>query len=202
MIGDKRLLLTCRQPVCSAIILMAGLICWMPAVLGETLMDIHALFEAAEREGRVGVTRKSQEVDARPAVPGEVVVTRIAGQGKETQSKPAVEGDMVVRNRCEPTGNEEYLVSANTFAQRYDGPLGPEDAQGWRPYRPLGPKMLYLIGRPKDGAFSFTAPWGEEMVARPGDAIVRNPADPKDTYRVAAESFACTYEILEPPRAR
>ena len=43
-------------------------------------MDIHALFEAAEREGRVGVTRKSQEVDARPAVPGEVVVTHIAGR--------------------------------------------------------------------------------------------------------------------------
>ena len=164
-------------------------------------MDIHSLFEAAEREGRVGVTRKAQEVDARPAVPGEVVVTHIAGEGKETQSKPAAAGDMVVRNRCESTGNEEYLVSASTFPQRYEGPLGPEDAKGWRSYRPLGPKMLYLVVRPKDGTFSFTAPWGEEMVARPGDAIVRNPADPKDTYRVAAGSFACTYEILETPRA-
>jgi hypothetical protein len=127
--------------------------------------------------------------------------TQIADEGKETQSKPAAAEDMVVRNRCESTGNEEYLVSASTFPQRYEGPLGPEDAQGWRPYRPLGPKMLYLVVRPEDGAFSFTAPWGEEMAARPGDAIVRNPADPKDTYRVAAASFACTYEILEPPRA-
>lgn len=163
-------------------------------------MDIHALFETAEREGRVGVTRKSQVVDARPAVPGEIVVTHIAAEGKETQSTPAVEGDMVVRNHCEPTGNEEYLVNASTFLQRYEGPLGPMDTKGWRPYRPRGPKMLYFVVRPKDGAFSFTAPWGEEMVARPGDAIVRNPADPKDTYRIAGVSFACTYEILEPPR--
>lgn len=164
-------------------------------------MDIHALFEAAEREGRVGITRKREQVDARPAVPGEVVVTYIANEGKETQSRPAVAGDMVVRNRCEPTGNEEYLVSATTFPQRYEGPLGPEDADGWRPYRPLGPEMRYLVVRPKDGAFSFTAPWGEQMVARPGDAIVRSVANPSDTYRVAAVSFACTYEILVHPAA-
>jgi hypothetical protein len=67
---------------------------------GGRLMDIHSLFEAAEREGRAGVTRKAQEVDARPAVPGEVVVTQIADEGKETQSKPAAAGDMVVRNRA------------------------------------------------------------------------------------------------------
>jgi hypothetical protein len=58
--------------------------------------------------------------------------------------------------------------------------------------------MLYVVVRPEDGKFSFTAPWGEPMVARPGDAWVRNPADPKDTYRVAATAFKCTYEILEP----
>ncbi|MGZ8996401.1 MAG: hypothetical protein ACXW25_07105 [Rhodospirillales bacterium] len=162
-------------------------------------MDIHALFAAAEKEGRVGLARKTEEVDARRAVPGEVVVTYIAKEGKETQSRPAVEGDMVVRNRCEPTGNEEYLVSESTFPERYNGPLGPEDDEGWRPYRPLGPEMLYLLVRPEDGAFSFTAPWGEQMVARPGDAIVRSLSDPNDTYRVAEVSFACTYEILEPP---
>lgn len=81
-------------------------------------MDIHALFEKAERDGRVGVARKSRPVDARPAAPGEVVVTIIADEGKETQSRPAAAGDMVIRNRCEATGNEEYLVSACTFAER------------------------------------------------------------------------------------
>ena len=37
------------------------------------------------------------------------------------------------------------------------------------------------------------------MVARPGDAIVRNPASPNDTYRIAAASFTCTYEIVKAP---
>lgn len=164
-------------------------------------MDIRALFEAAEQEGRVGVTRKLQAVDARAAVPGEVVVTYIANEGKETQSRPADAGDMVVRNRSESTGNEEYLVSASVFPERYQGPLGPEDADGWRPYRPVGQDMLYFVVQPKDGAFSFIAPWGEEMVARPGDAIVRSTADPNDIYRVAADSLAGTYEILVHPAA-
>jgi hypothetical protein len=60
------------------------------------LRDIHILFEAAQRDGRVGLARKLQPVDARPVVPGEIVVTIIADEGKETQSKPAAEGDMIV----------------------------------------------------------------------------------------------------------
>jgi hypothetical protein len=184
----------------AALVLLAALACRTSPGFGGDSMDLDALFEAAHKEGRVGVARKSEEVDARPAAPGEVVVTYIANEGKETQSRPAVAGDMVVRNRCEPTGNEEYLVSASVFPQRYEGPLGPEEEEGgWRPYRPLGPELLYFILRPEDGTFFFWAPWSEEMVARPGDAIVRNPADPKDTYRVAAASFACTYEVVKAP---
>ena len=33
------------------------------------------------------------------------------------------------------------------------------------------------------------------MVAHPGDALVQDPDDEKDTYRVAKISFACTYEV-------
>ena len=164
-------------------------------------MDVHALFDTAELEGRVGVARKSKLVDARAAIPGEVIVTEILGEGRETQSRPAEAGDMVVRNRCEATGNEQYLVSARTFAERYEGPLGVVDQGGWSAYRPLGPEMRYVVVRPEDGAFTFIAPWNEEMVAKPGDVIVRNPVDAKDTYRVAAASFACTYEILRAPGA-
>lgn len=58
--------------------------------------------------------------------------------------------------------------------------------------------MRYFIVREADGAFTFTAPWGEAMVARPGDAIVRDPQDPADTYRIAAAAFACTYEVVQP----
>jgi hypothetical protein len=137
-------------------------------------------------------------VDVRPAEPGEVVFTVIAGEGKETASPPAHEGDMVVRDRCPATGNEAILVSAAKFAERYEGPVGPADAAGWRAYRPRGVEMKYFLVRPADGSFSFTAPWGEPMFARPGNAIVRSSKDPADTYRIAAAAFACTYEILRP----
>lgn len=183
--------------------LVAGFVCALATpVQGDTRLDINALFDAAEKEGRVGIARKSRPVDVRPATPGEVIVTIIADEGKETQSRPAAEGDRVVRNRCPETGNEEYLVSAKAFAERYEGPLGPADQGGWQAYRPLGPDMRYLRLRPEDGSFTFTAPWGEAMVARPGDVIVRDAGDPKDTYRVAGRSFDCTYEIIQPGNPR
>jgi hypothetical protein len=92
-------------------------------------VDVYALFDQAEREARVGIARKTMAVDAKPARPGEVVVTLIEGEGEETQSPPAREGDMVVRNRCPATGNEQILVEAAKFAQRYEG----------RPDRPMPP---------------------------------------------------------------
>jgi hypothetical protein len=162
-------------------------------------INVHAMFDQAEREGRVGLARKTRPVDVRAAQPSEVVVTVVAGEGKETQSPRARPGDMVARNRCPETGNEEILVSAAKFAERYEGPLGPADPAGWQPYRPRGVEMDYFIVRAADGTFTFTAPWGEPMLARPGDAIVRDPHDPADTYRIAAAAFACTYEILRAP---
>jgi hypothetical protein len=168
---------------------------WVAAASAQT--DVHAMFDGAEQGGRVGVARKTMPVDVRPAEGGEVVVTVIAGEGEETRSPPAQSGDMVVRNRCPATGNEEILVAAAKFAERYEGPIGPADAAGWQPYRPRGIEMRYFVVRPDDGTFTFTAPWGEPMVARPGDAIVRDPQNPADTYRIAAAAFECTYDILE-----
>jgi hypothetical protein len=162
----------------------------------QTPVDVAALFAKAEQEGRVGVARKTKPVDVRPARPGEIIVTVIAGEGKETQSPPAQPGDMVVRNRCAETGNEEILVTAGKFKERYEGPISLPDADGWQPYRPRGVEMLYFTVRDADSSFTFQAPWGELMVARTRDAIVRNPQDLKDTYRIAAAAFACTYEIL------
>ena len=161
--------------------------------------DVHALFDAAEAAGRVGIARKTKPVDGRPAKPGEIIVTVIKGEGKETQSPPAEAGDVVIRNRCPETGNEEYLVKAARMATRYEGPLGAADAQGWQAYRPKGIELRYFVVGTGEGDFTFKAPWGEDMVARPGDAIVRNPQDPKDTYRVAGLSFACTYEVVKAP---
>ena len=140
------------------------------AVRAQSQLDISDLFTRAIQGERTGLARKTKPVDARPARPGEKVVTFIAGEGKETQSPPA------------------------------EGPLGPPDDAGWSTYRPRGNEMLYFLVQPSDGTFTFKAPWGELMIARPGDAIVRDPKDPQDTYRVAAAAFDCTYEIEELPK--
>jgi hypothetical protein len=75
--------------------------------------DVQALFATAEASERVGVARKSKPIDARPAHPGEVIVTHVKGEGEETRSEPA-EGDRVVRNRCPATGNEKDFVKAKS----------------------------------------------------------------------------------------
>lgn len=169
------------------------------AVAQAPQKDQVALFAAAAKDGRTGVARKTKPVDARPAIAGEVIVTVIESEGVETTSKPAEEGDWVVRNRCPETGNEEYLVSAAKFPARYGEARSEADAAGYRSFVPKGTEMGYFIVPAAEGEFAFTAPWGEAMIARPGDAIVQSPADPADTYRIAAASFACTYEIVTPP---
>lgn len=169
---------------------------------GETLVDIHSWFAAAEKARGSGTARKTQMVDVRPANPGEVIVTIIAGEGKETQSKPAEPGDMVVRNRCPQTGNEIILVTAATFAVRYEGPSGAQAADGWTPYRPKGVPMRYAVVQDSETEFRFTAPWGETMVARPGDAIVQDEKNANDTYRIQKAAFGCTYEVIAEPQRR
>jgi hypothetical protein len=180
-------------------VLLAGLalvLSGSQSIRAERMIDILAYFQQAIEAGRTGIARKTKPVDVRPAMLGEVVVTLIAGEGEETQSPPAKEGDMVVRNRCAETGNEQILVKSAVFAKRYEGPIGPADAAGWTPYRPRGVDMRYSVVRAADGSFSFTAPWGEAMIARPGDVIVQDPHNPTDTYRIAKAAFACTYEIV------
>ena len=163
----------------------------------RTPEEVRALVKDANARGLVRRAMKTKPVDARPARPGEVIVTVLAGEGKETRSRPAVKGDWVVRNRCEATGNEEYLVAADKFEERYESTGKPAGADGWQEYRPLGKVVRFFLLKPEHGEFAFTAPWGERMIAKPGDAIVQDPKDPNDTYRVAAAAFACTYEILD-----
>jgi hypothetical protein len=187
----------------SALALGVAMSCQAPASHAQSTqdtIDVVAYFQRAHDARGSGLARKTKPVDARPAKPGEVVVTMIKGEGQETQSPQAEAGDMVVRNRCPETGNEEILVRAATFLRRYEGPIGAAATDGWSPYRPRGVEMRFVVVAEPDGAFAFVAPWGERMVARPGDAIVQDPANAKDTYRIAKAAFACTYEILRAPQ--
>lgn len=193
----------------SVSILVAGLVAALSAAAQDKPAPVDTLpkkdrlayFAELSANGAAGTARKTRPVDARPAVPGEVVVTIIAGEGLETRSKPAKEGDWVVRNRCPATGNEEILVSAEKFPTRYGEPLGEPDVDGYREFRPKGSEMAYVIARSSDAEFAIEAPWGELQRVRPGDAIVQVPEDPQDTYRIQADAFACTYEILKEAKA-
>lgn len=180
---------------CGACLLAATGWAW---ALDGAVKDQVALFSQMKSEGHTGTARKTREVDARPARVGEVIVTIIKGEGVETTSKPAAEGDWVVRNRCPATGNEEILVKAEKFPQRYGEAQSAPDAGGYSTYRPTGAEMGYFIVTDAMGSFTFKAPWGEDMIAKPGDAIVQVVDNPSDTYRIAAASFACTYEIVTP----
>ena len=176
-----------------------AMLSWASICHAQQPIDIITYFERARAEGRDGLARKTRTVDVRPSKPGEVIVTTIKGEGKETQSAPAKPGDMVVRNRCPETGNEEILVAAGNFARRYEGPIGGAGVDGWVPYRPQGVPMRFIVVREMDGAFTFTAPWGEKMMARPGDVIVQDVGNAKDTYRIQKAAFACTYEVERQP---
>lgn len=179
-----------------ALVLGVSILCPSSALFAQKDVDVVAYFQRAYETSGAGLARKTKPVDVRPAKPAEVIVTMIRGEGKETQSPAAKPGDMVVRNRCPETGNEEFLVTAESFYRRYEGPIGSGARDGWLPYRPLGIPMRFVVVEEQDGEFAFIAPWGERMVARPGDAIVQDPNNAKDTYRVAKVAFACTYEVV------
>lgn len=183
-------MITSRFTLC-ALALMAT----SPAAAQD--FDIKTFFAKADTDGRVGLAQKTKPVFARPATLGEVVVTIVPDDGLETKSKPAETGDMAVNNRCGADDRSEYLVKAAQFPKRYSEALSPADDKGWRQYRPLGVSMRYVVMKPTEGPWSFQAPWGEAMVAKPGDTIVQDPNNPADTYRVAKSAFDCTYEITK-----
>ena len=87
-------------------------------------VDVQALFAKAQRDGRVGAARKTKPVDVRPAQARGDSRHRDRRRGQGNAEPAGKPGDMVVRNRCPATGNEEILVSAAKFAQRYEGPVG------------------------------------------------------------------------------
>jgi hypothetical protein len=135
--------------------LVLGLMLFGPGTMAAELpqRDGHALFDAAEAADRVGLAQKTKPVDARPARPGEIIITKIADEGEETRSKPAEQRDWVVRNRCSTSGNEEYLVKAKTFAERYEGPLVHSDGRDWQAFRPRGPEMRFFVISDREGAY-------------------------------------------------
>ena len=105
-------------------------------------------------------------------------VVTITSDGKETQNV-AAQNDIIMSG----PSKENYVVKAAKFPKLYQGEIGqtiiPEQ----------GPRMVAAYTG-KDQV-TFTAPWGEQMVLKPGDYLVKD--GDQGYYRIAKAEYEMTY---------
>ena len=148
--------------------------------------EIQATFQQYFDAGLVARYKKYQQVDARQATPGELIVTLIAGK-LETQ-QTATNGQVVVMNLATKS-REQQLLNADKFQSRYeeiDKPL----SEDWTRFNPIG--LVDATVWTGDDT-EFNAPWGEPMVIGKGDFLCRVPETYDDVYRIARSEFLHTY---------
>jgi len=148
--------------------------------------EVAEMFRQADAEGKVALYNKFGTVQARLAQEGEVVNTVINGVQETTNTASA--GDVVIKN-IGSASQEEYIIDGGKFAKRYTtkGDLGENfiDAE------PVGSTYAFTY---QGEGFTFTAPWGEDMVVENGDAICAPSKDDlNDVYRIEAGAFVATY---------
>ena len=107
-------------------------------------------------------------------------VVTTTSEGKETQNT-AEQNDVIMSG----PSREQYVVKAAKFTKLYQGQMGS----------PIHPEQsprnvaVYTGNIP----VSFTAPWGESMVLKPGDYLVKE--DEGKYYRIAKHEYEQTYNM-------
>lgn len=105
-------------------------------------------------------------------------VVTVTSDGKETQNV-AMEGDIIMSG----PSKENYVVKAAKFPKLYQGEVGqtvmPEQS----------PRMVAAYNGNQQ--VTFTAPWGESMVLKPGDYLVKD--GDQGYYRIAKLEYEQTY---------
>jgi hypothetical protein len=105
-------------------------------------------------------------------------VDTITGDGKET-TNTAEPGDIMLSGPSQ----ENYVIKSAKFGKLYQGEIGstvvPEQS----------PRQVAVYTAPQ--AVQFTAPWGESMVIKPGDYLVRD--GDAGYYRIAKAEYEQTY---------
>jgi hypothetical protein len=108
------------------------------------------------------------------------VVETYTSDGKET-TNTAHKGDFIFSG---PSG-ELYVLKPSKVQKVYTGSIGgtltPEQSN----------RSVTLYNGPE---INFTAPWGESMVLKPGDYLVKEQ-DNSGYYRIAKKEFEQTYEL-------
>jgi hypothetical protein len=141
--------------------------------------------------------KKYRQVHARPAVPGETIVSTTA-DGEET-ANTATADDVIVQNLTE--AKEKYIVGKDKFSKLYSEIESVDDE--WTLYSPLGEVMAIEISRELTTKlnvgeeFYIMAPWGSEQLAREGDRFVAPLPGLDEIYRIARKEFDETYELKE-----
>lgn len=137
-------------------------------------------------------------VKARPATPGEVVVS-VTSDGKETENVANAD-QMLVEN--ETAAKEHYLVDKDKFEQRY---AWTKDVRtGWASYQPKG--EVHALDIDEDvlkklgvgSLFYIVAPWHSDQLCRLGDKFVAPVPGFDEIYRIAALEFSETYRPTNP----
>lgn len=110
---------------------------------------------------------------------GSGLLTTYVGDKKETRNT-AEKNDIIMSG---PSG-EQYIIQGKKFDKLYTGGVGntvtPEQ----------GPRT---VARYKGDPMSFTAPWGEQMIIKPGDWLVKD--GDRGYYRIAKKEFEQTYNV-------
>jgi hypothetical protein len=105
-------------------------------------------------------------------------VDTITSDGKET-TNTAEAGDIMLSGPSQ----ENYVIKGAKFGKLYQGEIGstvvPEQS----------PRQVAVYTAPD--AVQFTAPWGESMVIKPGDYLVRD--GDAGYYRIAKAEYEQTY---------
>lgn len=130
------------------------------------------------------IFKKQGQVNARPAVAGEMITTTLANGAKETNNT-ANEGDWIVTN---PSG-EQYIVSSAKFESRYE-PTSVEGVYAARGY-------CRAILNPFDEDIEIMASWGSQQTGNE-DCFIADVCDAdgvmdNEPYLIDGNVFEQTY---------
>ena len=132
------------------------------------------------------IFKKCATVMARPAIPGEAVITALK-DGREETTNVAKDGDFVVAN---PSG-EQYILTADNFLQRYI----PTDEAGV--YAANG--YVRAIKNPLGFPIEILASWGKPQYGNE-ECLIADFCDREgnnmggEPYIIDAEAFNETYK--------
>lgn len=105
-------------------------------------------------------------------------IVTMTSDGKETQNV-AEQSDIIISG----PSREKYAIKAAKFQKLYvgqiGGPVHPEQSPR---------NVAHYTG---DQTVNFMAPWGESMVLKPGDYLVRE--EDGKYYRIAKKEYEMTY---------